>query len=382
MNERFLSQRAAALGGGLSLDTEALARYPDLIDLSIGDTDQTTDRAIIDAAFADACAGHTHYGDPQGDPELREAVCRAWREDYGYELRPEDVFVTASSCMGMALVMLTILDPDDEVLLLSPYFSPYRQQIELAGGKAVEVALSGKDGFTLHRETIEAAITPKTKAIILNNPCNPTGAFYDREALGVLAEIAAAHDLLVVADEIYTDYVYAGEFVPFCTLPEMRARTITLNSFSKNFLMTGWRVGYILAEPELLQAMQQLNGAMVYTAPSVSQRAAIHALAQHKEHRDRYIPIYQERVAYAASRIAELSCFEPVDPKGTFYLFPKIRGSITSAAFCQELLQQAHILASPGHLFGAAGEGHVRFACTCDRERLAEAFDRMRELKI
>lgn len=382
MKDRFLSRRAAALGGALSLDTEALARYSDLIDLSIGDTDLTTDRAVIDAAFADARAGHTHYGDPQGDPELREAVCRAWREEYGCELRPEEVFVTASSCMGMALVMLTILDPDDQVVLLAPYFSPYRQQIELAGGKAVEVALRGEDGFSLRREAIEAAITPKTKAILLNNPCNPTGKFYDRAALEMLADIAAAHDLLVVADEIYTDYVYTGEFVPFCTLPEMRARTITLNSFSKNFLMTGWRVGYILAEPTLLRAMQQINGAMVYTAPSVSQRAAIHALARHAELRARYIPIYQERVAYAASRIAELPCFEPTRPEGTFYIFPKIRGGISSAAFCQALLQQSHVLASPGQLFGAAGEGYVRFACTCDREKLKEAFDRMRDLAL
>ena len=171
--KRYIANRFQHAGSGLSLDTEALAKYNDIIDLSIGDTDFTTDEAIIEKAYLDAKAGHTHYGDPKGDPELISAVCGAWQADFAQELTPDHVLVTASSCLGMALAMLTILNPGDEVIVFSPYFAMYRSQIELAGGVCVDVPTYASENYAISEERLRAAITPKTKAIIFNNPTNP-----------------------------------------------------------------------------------------------------------------------------------------------------------------------------------------------------------------
>ena len=173
--KNYIAKRFQHAAGGLSLNTAALEKYSDVIDLSIGDTDFTTDHAIIDAAYRDACAGHTHYGDPRGDKELIGEVCKAWQEDFGQALSPDHVLITASSCLGMALVMLTILDPGDEVIVFSPYFSMYRSQIELAGGVCVEVPTYATEQYAIDPARLRAAITPRTKAIVFNNPTNPTG---------------------------------------------------------------------------------------------------------------------------------------------------------------------------------------------------------------
>ena len=204
MKRSYIARRFQSSGAGLSLDTEALAKYKDIIDLSIGDTDFTTDESIINAAFRDAKAGHTHYGDPKGDPELIDAVCRAWEEDFGQRLTRDHVLVSASSCLGMALVMLAILDPGDEVIVFSPYFPMYREQIELAGGVCVDVPTYASEDYAIDEARLRAAITPRTKAIVFNNPTNPTGMGYDSRTLELLARVAQEHDLLIAADEIYT----------------------------------------------------------------------------------------------------------------------------------------------------------------------------------
>ncbi len=381
--ERFIAEKFRSFGGGLSLDTAALARYTDLIDLSIGDTDIVTDERIIDAAFRDAKAGYTHYGDPHGDPELIDVYCRAWEDDFGQKLEPERVLVTASSCLGMSLAMLSILNPGDEVLVFSPYFSMYKEQIELAGGVCVEVPTYADEGFEIKKERLEAAITDRTKAMIFNNPTNPTAMAYGKDTMRLLADEAAAHDLLIVADEIYTAYMFSEPFTPMRSLPGMDERTVTLNSFSKNYLMTGWRVGTVIAEPELISTMQRINGALIYTAPSVSQRAAIQALHDRESIRERYIKEYRERVLYAAERIKSMAYLELSEPRGTFYLFPSVRKTgLSSAQFCAELLEKAHVLTTSGAAFGKAGEGHIRIACTVCIDKLREAFDRMEKLKF
>ena len=381
--ERFIAKRFRSFGGGLSLDTAALSRYGDLIDLSIGDTDIVTDERIIDAAFRDAKAGYTHYGDPHGDPELIEAFCRAWEEDFGQKIEPERVLVTASSCLGMSLVMLSILDPGDEVLVFSPYFSMYKEQIELAGGVCVEVPTYACEGFEIKKERLEAAVTPRTKAMIFNNPTNPTAMAYGKDTMQLLADTAAVHDLLIIADEIYTAYMYCEPFVPIRTVPGAAERTITLNSFSKDYLMTGWRVGTVIAEPELIEAMQSINSALIYSTPSISQRAAIQALHDRKDIRARYVKEYRERVFYAVERIKAIPYFDLPEPRGTFYLFPSIaKTRLSSEQFCDELLHKAHILAVGGDKFGTTGEGHIRIACTVSKDKLREAFDRMEKLKF
>ena len=381
MNNSWIADRFQSLKTGLTLDTEALRRYSDVIDLSIGDPDLTTDPYIIDAAFTDAGAGYTHYGDPKGDPQLIDGVCRAWEEDYGQAITPDQVIVTASSCMGMSLALMAILNPGDEVIVFSPYFAVYRQQIELAGGVCVEVPTYAEESFAICAERLRAAITERTKAIIFNNPCNPTGMAYSREECQVIADAARECHLLVLADEIYTAYLFEGSFVPLRTLPEMEHYTVTLNSFSKNYLMTGWRVGTIIAPPEIIQTIHYINGAMVYAAPSVSQRAALAALGRRQELQQSCARVFLQRAAYAAERIRNIPYLNLVAPKGTFYLFPDAKKTgLSSPAFCQALLERAHILVSPGHVFGQTGEGHFRIACTVGIDKLKEAFDRMEQL--
>ena len=378
---KYVAERFQHYGGGLSLDTEALRRYSDVIDLSIGDTDFTTDRRVIDAAYADACAGHTHYGDPKGDPELIEAIRRAWKEDFQQEISADEVLVTTSSCMGMSQALMGILNPGDEVIVFGPYFAIYANQIAMAGGKAVEVTTYEADGYCPREEAVRNAIGARTRAMIINTPTNPTGAAYDRATLEMLARLAQEYDLLVLADEIYTRYLFDGEFIPMRTLPGMADRTVTLNSFSKNFLMTGWRVGYIIAHPELISVFQYVNDGLTYVAPSVSQRAAIKALELRDEIADEYITQYRSRVYYAADCIEKIPYLTLFRPRGTFYLFPGIaKTGMGDREFCAFLLEKAHLLVSPGCVFGQAGQGHFRIACTVSQEKLAEAMRRLADL--
>ena len=380
----FIAERFRSSGGpGLSLDTEALAKYDDIIDLSIGDTDFTTDSAIIDAAFRDARSGHTHYGNPKGDPELIAAYCAAWEEDFGQKLAVDHVMVSASSCMGMGLAMMAILDPGDEVIVFSPYFATYKSQIELAGGVCVEVPTYAGEGYTIDEARLRAAVTPKTKAIIFNNPTNPTGMAYGEDTLRMLAMVAEEYDLLIAADEIYTTYLFEGSYVPLRTLPGMEKRTITLNSFSKNFLMTGWRVGMLIAEPEILSVMLNINGSLIYTTPSISQRAALEALRQRARIRETYVAAYRDRIFYSAERIEKIPYLSLVRPKGTFYLFPGVeKTGLSAPEFCKQLLEKAHILVTPGDAFGSTGAGHIRIACTVDIDKLKVAYDRMEKLSF
>ncbi len=362
---------------------ELQRKYPDLINLSIGDTDFTTDPRIIRAAFRDAENGHTHYGDPQGDPELIGAVIRAWQEDYGQTLDKRNVMVTASSCLGMGLLMLALIDPGDEVIVFGPYFSIYRSQIELAGGVCVEVPTCAQDSWAIHEDLLEAAVTPRTKAVILNNPANPTGAVYTEESLRALARCAEKHDLLVLADEIYTKYLFSGSFIPFSTLPGMKDRTVTLNSFSKNFMMTGWRVGVIIGPEEIRRAVQFINSGMIYTAPSVSQRAAIEALRIRGEMEQLYIRTYRRRVLDAAEQIRSIPFMMLAPVGGTFYLFPDVSLSgVSDQEFCRLALEQAHVLVLPGSEFGRAGRGHIRIACTVPEDRISEALNRLSVMRF
>lgn len=381
--KQYIAARFQRGEKGLTLDTEALRRYPDVIDLSIGDTDFPTDSAIVDPAFADARAGYTHYGDPKGDPELIDAIRAAWQEDYGQEISREEVLVTASSCMGMSQVLFALLNPGDEVIVIAPYFAVYRQQIELAGGVCVEAPTRAENGFEPEEQTLQSCISERTRAIIVNNPCNPTGAVYGRETLEMLSRLAREHDLLILADEIYTRYVYEGEFIPLRTLAGMKERTVTLNSFSKNFMMTGWRVGYIIAHPELVQVALRVNGGLTYTTPSISQRAALYALPLRNQIAEKQIRIYQDRVQHTADRLEKLPWITLCRPRGTFYLFPGIgKTGLSDTDFCDRLLEESHVLVSPGSAFGQAGRGHFRIAATVPEEKLAEAVDRMANMNI
>ena len=233
--KRYWKDQSTAMGQS----DEMAKSFDDVINLSLGDPDMTTPEPIIEAAFRDAKAGHTKYTDFRGDPELRAEICRYYEKNFGMPVRDEEVFVTASACLGMYLALEAILDDGDEVILQAPYFTPYPQQVELARGIPVELATYEEEDFQVNVERLENLITERTKALVINSPNNPTGNCLTTETMREIARIAEAYDLIVISDEIYTAYSYQHPFVPFASLPGMTERTITLNSFSKDFVMTG-----------------------------------------------------------------------------------------------------------------------------------------------
>ena len=383
MKHRFIAKRywkdqSTAMG-----QSDVLAKsFDDVIDLSLGDPDLTTDFRIIDAAFADAKAGHTKYTDFRGDPELRQAIIDFYKEEYNMDIVDEEIFVAASGCLAMYLVLEAIIDDGDEVILQAPFFTPYPQQVELARGIPIELPTYEEEDFQINVERLESLITERTKALVINSPSNPTGNCLTVETMEKIAEIAEKYDLIVVSDDIYTAFSYQNPFVPFASLPGMKDRTIIINSFSKNFTMTGWRVGNILAPDYIIKIVQQINENVVFTAPSISQRAAIYALHHRDEVQPPMIEEYRKRMFYAAERITEIPKISVINPpKGSFYLFINIKETgLSSVDAADMILREAHVLTLPGNAFGECGEGYVRIACTVNVDTLKEAFDRIEKV--
>ena len=360
------------------------ARYDDVIPLSLGDPDIITDERIIEKAFEDAKAGHTKYTDFRGDPELRDEVAKFYQEEYGVQVEDEEIFIIAGACVGMYLVLESILDDNDEVIMQSPYFTPYKQQVELARGIPIELDTFEGEGFQVNPERLESLITERTKAIIINTPSNPTGNCQTRETMMAIGEIAKKYDLLVIADDIYTAYSFAEPFIPIMSLPGMKDRTITINSASKDFAMTGWRIGNIVAPPNIIKIIQLVNENMVFTAPSISQRAMIYALRNRHDIQPPLIAEYRKRVDYAAQRINDIPKMSVLTPpSGTFYLFVNIKQTgLSSEEVSLRILEEAHVVTIPGIAFGTCGEGYMRIACTHNIDTLKEAFDRIEKMNL
>ena len=380
MKHRFIAKRywkdqSTAMG-----QSDVMAKmFDDVIDLSLGDPDLTTDHRIIEAAFRDAKAGHTKYTDFRGDPELRQAIVDFYKEEYDMTVADEEIFVSASGCLAMYLVMEAILDDGDEVILQAPYFTPYPQQVELARGIPVELPTYEEEDFQIDVDRLEGLINERTKALVINSPSNPTGNCLTVETMEKIAAVAEKYDLIVVADDIYTAFSYQNPFVPFASLPGMQERTIVINSFSKNFTMTGWRVGNIIAPRYIIQIIQQINENVVFTAPSISQRAGIYALRHRAEVQPSMVEEYRKRMFYAAERITDIPGISVINPpKGSFYLFINIKETgLSSVEAADMFLKKAHVLTLPGNAFGECGDGYLRIACTVGVDTLKEAFDRI-----
>ena len=363
---------------------ELAKNYNDVINLSLGDPDWTTNKIIIDGAYKDALAGHTKYTEFRGDPELRTEIRKYYKESFNLDLKDEEIFVTASGCLAMYLIMEAILDDGDEVILQAPYFTPYPQQVELARGVPVELPTYEEEDFQIDIDRLESLINERTKALVINTPSNPTGNCLTVDTMKKIADIAERYDLIVISDDIYTAFSYQHPFVPFVSIGNMKSRTCVINSFSKDFTMTGWRIGNIIAPDYIVRTIQSINENVVFTAPSVSQRAAIHALRNRDVIQPPMIDEYKKRVFYAAERINQIPKMHVITPpKGTFYLFINIRETgLNSVEVSNVILREAHVLTIPGISFEMCGEGYLRIACTVDVDLLKEAFDRIEGVSI
>lgn len=379
ISKRYWKDKSTPMG----MVDELARKYNDVINLSLGDPDQTTDEGIINFAFKEALKGHTHYTDFRGDPELRDEVRKFYKEEYNTDLSDEEIMISTSACLGMYLTLESILDPGDEVIIHSPYFTPYYQQIELARGIPVELDTFEEEDFQINIDNLEKVITERTKAIVVNSPNNPTGAVFSVETLNDIADIAIKYDLIIIADEIYGAYTFDDDFISMVTINRIRDRLIILNSFSKDYTMTGWRVGNIIAPKEVIKTCQMVNENVVFTAPSISQRGAIYAIQNRKTIQPPAVKLYKERVLYAAQRINKISWMSVLKPKGTFYLYINIKKTgLTSSEVSELILEEARVLMIPGNAFGKCGEGYVRIACTVDIEDLEKAFDRIEKIKL
>ncbi|WP_028829735.1 aminotransferase class I/II-fold pyridoxal phosphate-dependent enzyme [Proteocatella sphenisci] len=360
-----------------------LEKYDDIINLSIGDPDLVTDSGVIDKMAEDAKAGHTKYTDYRGYPELRAEIAKFYKEEYAVEIEDSEIFVSTGGCVSMYLVMEAILDDGDEVIIPDPYFAPYPSQVKLARGKAVMLSTYEEEGFQINIERLEKLVTDRTKAIILNTPNNPTGACLSLETMNKIADFCEKHDILVVADDIYTAFSFDTEFVPIMKIGSMRKRTITINSFSKNFVMTGFRVANIIGPEEVIQAIQKINENVVFTTPSISQRAALHALKMRHEIQPAIVEEFKSRVQYCKKRIEGINNMSVLDGGGSFYVFPNIKSTgLSSKEVTRLIMQEAHVLVLPGNAFGECGEGYIRISCTVGIEKLSEAFDRIEKMNM
>lgn len=384
MKKQYISDKYKNLENSLLTQTiDPLLLYPDLVNFSLGDPDINTDSRIIQRAFEDALNGHTRYTESTGRLKLREDIATYFKERFDFTTSPENIMVTTSACHAMFLALEATLNSGDEVIIPTPHFSLYTDQVKLADGVPVYVETLEEEEFQLNIERLKSKITEKTRGIILNTPNNPTGATLSKKNLEEIAELAEEYDLIIYADDIYTIYTFEEEFFPIVSIEGMKDRTITLGSFSKDYSMTGWRIGYILATPDIIKVAGSINDNVVYSAPSISQQAAIHALDLRKEIQPYLYEEFKKRVFYAYERLKKLKNVSIMSPKGTFYLFPSIKATgLSSTQVADILMEEAHVMVIPGVAFGPGGEGFIRLACTMSIEKMKEGFDRMEKLEI
>ena len=368
-----------------------IRKYFDLLDdsyisLGVGEPDFPTPNRIRIAVAERLKKERVPYSSNSGDPLLRELILRFLAERYnvtGYE-SIENVLITVGASQAIDLAMRAILNPGDEVIYHEPCYVSYIPAIELAGGKAVGVLTKHEDRFRVKAQDIKAAITPKTKAILLAFPTNPTGAIMELADYEAIAELVRGTDILVITDEIYAELTFNGKkHVSFASLPGMRERTILLNGFSKAFSMTGWRLGYAAGPLELIAAMRKVHQLTMLCAPTPAQWAGVEALkdgfADGFADTKYMIDEYESRRRYIidAFNAYGLECNEP---EGAFYVFPSIRPTgLTSEQFCDGLLASQKVVTVPGSAFGAAGEGHIRCCYATSMEHIVEAMRRVGE---
>jgi len=346
--------------------------------LSIGEPDFDTESDIIDAAMIDAKNGYTHYPPLSGYLDVKEAVCNYWERHHSMKYSPDEVHMTVGGIQSLWLGLHILLDPGDEVICVEPCFGPYFNQIDWSGGKVIHLPTREENGFAAEPEEIERVITPKTKAIILCSPNNPTGRVMNKKQMERIAEVVEKHDLFVFSDEIYEALVYNKEFVSFASIPEMRKRTLIMSGLSKSHCMTGWRVGFAMGDREFVRLLTFLSANQTYGLSCVGQRAALYALNNHdakiKERRE----IFKERLEYVAGRLNNISGITCAQPEGAMYLFPNIKNTgKTSEEFIMTLLHDWKVATLPGNVFGSCGEGYIRIACTQSMETLAVGMDIM-----
>lgn len=379
--ENRLNQKAFALKQGTIRAMFDKARtMENVISMGIGEPDLDTPAPIIEAACEALHSGYTHYTPNAGLPMLREAVSK-----YGLPepnmYAPNEVMITNGAMNALHLLMSILIEPGDHVMIQNPQWLNYAAQIEYCGGVAVKLPTDPENGFYLDPQTIRDNYVPgKTKALLINNPNNPTGHVLTRKNLEEIAQVACELDLLVISDEVYNTLIFEdAEAVSISTLPGMRDRTVVVNSLSKAYAMCGWRVGYAAGPEAIIDRMAKCQENFISGVNAAAQYAAAYAL-EHRELTEGLRETFRERREVAIAELKKIPGMRFSEPKGAFYLFPDIRAfGLDSRTFCERLLEEAHVVCIPGSAFGSVGEGFIRIAYTAKTEDIVEAMRRIRE---
>ncbi|MCU6796305.1 aminotransferase class I/II-fold pyridoxal phosphate-dependent enzyme [Paenibacillus sp. WQ 127069] len=350
----------------------------DIISLGVGEPDFSTPWHIREAAVYSLERGNTKYTPNAGLYELREAISEYLYDSFQVPYEPSDeVLVTVGGSEAIDLALRALVVPGDEILIAEPSYISYSPIVRISGGVPIGIETFAKDDFKLKPEAVKARITPKTKILIVSYPSNPTGGIMSYEDWVPIAKIAEEHDLIVISDEIYAELTFEQNHVSFASLPGMRDRTILVSGFSKAFAMTGWRMGYACGHSDIIKAMLKIHQYTVMCAPAMGQVAALEALRNGMEEKDRMVESYNQRRRLVVHSFREIGvqCHEP---QGAFYAFPSISSTgLSSDEFAQRLLHEAKVAVVPGDVFGLGGEGFIRCSYAYSVNQLIEAIDRI-----
>lgn len=359
---------------------DIVSEMPDAISLGVGEPDFDTPWSVREEGIYSLERGRTFYTSNAGLSELRQAICEYMERRFlvSYDFKKE-CLLTVGGSEGIDVALRAMLNPGDEVIIPQPCYVSYVPCVDLADGVPVTIDLKNENKFRLTGEELEAAITDKTKVLILSYPNNPTGAIMEREDLEAIAKIIIKHDLFVISDEIYAELTYNGGHVSIASLPGMKERTIVISGFSKAFAMTGWRLGYALGPACIIEQMTKIHQFAIMCAPTTSQYAAISAMRDCDKDVEHMRESYDQRRKFLLNEFKEmgLPCFEP---QGAFYMFPCIRKfGFTSEEFATRLLHSKKLAVVPGDAFGECGEGFLRVSYAYSLDELKEAMGRIRE---
>ncbi|MDT8900219.1 aminotransferase class I/II-fold pyridoxal phosphate-dependent enzyme [Anaeroselena agilis] len=376
--ERISPAVRAIPPSGIRRFFDIVAETKGVVSLGVGEPDFVTPWHIRESCVYGLQQGYTAYTSNYGLLELREEIAKNCAASYGVNYDPrKEVLVTVGVSEALDLAMRAILSPGDEVLVPEPCYVSYKACVSLAGGVPVTVPTRMADCFRVTVSQLEELVTPRTKALLIGYPNNPTGAIMSKAELEGIAAFALKHDLIVISDEIYASLTYDGAHTCFASLPGMRDRTILLNGFSKAYAMTGWRIGYALSNPDFIGAMTKIHQYTMLCAPITAQVAAVEALRHGQCNMLRMVEEYnrRRRLMVDGFKTIGLDCFEP---KGAFYIFPSIKQTgLSSLAFAEELLKAEKVALVPGDAFGESGEGFVRCSYASSTANLSEALTRI-----
>ena len=370
------------------LGRELRAKGVDVIDLSLGEPDFDTPVHIKEAAIKAINDNWSHYSPVAGYPDLREAVCFKLKRDNNLEYKPENIVVSTGAKQSLANTILAVVDEEDEVIIPTPYWVTYSELVKLARGKVVEIRTSPAAGFKITAAELEAAITPKTKLFMFSSPCNPSGAVYNKAELAALAAVFEKHpDILIISDEIYEYINFVNAHESIAQFASIKDRIIIVNGLSKGFAMTGWRLGYIAANPEIAKACEKLQGQFTSGPTSVTQKAAVVALTTDLRPTHDMVKEFTRRRTRVLELIKAIPGINCSEPDGAFYIFPDVHsyfgksdGTQTIANandFCMYLLNTAHVSSVMGDAFGEPN--CVRFSFANSMEKIEEGFRRISE---